>query len=211
MSHTLESYRIQANSLIKAFKTRNIEAYFVDNKEGAKEKILSLIQTGSSISWGGSVTLDEIGIKDSLNNDSYKLLDRSLVGSAEEKRAIYLAALDTDYYLTSTNAFTKDGQLVNIDGNGNRVAAYAFGPKHLIVVTGMNKLTIDVDSAISRVQNVASPANTVRLNQNTPCAKTGFCQDCKSDDCICCTTVITRYCRVPGRIKVILVGESLGY
>lgn len=211
MSHVLEAYKRQANTVIKAFKTRNIEGYFVENIEQAKEKVLELMQENSTVSWGGSKTLDEIGIKEALSNKPYTLFDRATATTPDEIRDIYLSALGADYYLTSTNAFTSDGELVNIDGNGNRVAAIAFGPKNIIVVTGMNKLSLDVEDAFKRVQNIASPPNTIRLNKETPCAKTGFCHDCKSVDCICCTMVVTRYCRVPGRIKVILVGETLGF
>lgn len=211
MSYLLESYKNQSQTIMKALKTRQIEGFFVETKEDALAKVLELIPEQASVSWGGSLTLDQIGLKSALYKGDYQIIDRDTATNSTEKKALYLKALGCDYYLTSTNALTMDGELVNIDGNGNRVAAYAFGPEHLIVVTGMNKLVPDVESGIKRVRNIAAPPNTVRLNQKTPCAHTGFCQDCKSPDCICCSTIITRFCRDKNRIKVILVGENLGF
>ena len=126
-------------------------------------------------------------------------------------QVIYRKAFSTDYYLMSSNAITLDGQLVNIDGTGNRVAALTFGPAHVILVVGMNKVTKTVDEALDRVHNVAAPPNAVRLGSDTPCGKTGVCADCLSPECLCAQVLVTRYSRIPGRIHVILVGESLGY
>ncbi|MCT4688108.1 lactate utilization protein [Vallitalea sp.] len=204
-------YENTSKNLIKQFQKRRIEAYYCENKELAKDKILELIKDGSSVSWGGSMTLHEINLFDSLKNGNYNLLDRSTANNNEEVSEIYHLALSADYYLMSSNAITLDGKLVNIDGNGNRLAALIYGPSNVIVVAGMNKVVLDEESALNRVRNEASPINTVRLNKNTPCSITGKCSDCLSDDCICCQTVITRMSRVPNRIKVILVGEELGY
>jgi L-lactate utilization protein LutB len=211
MTPRKEYYENTSKTLIKQFEKRRIEAYYCDDKEQAKRKILELIADGSTVSWGGAMTLREIDLFDSLKNGNYNLLDRSTASTSEEVAEIYHKALSSDYYLMSSNAITLDGKLVNIDGNGNRVDALIYGPRNVIVVAGMNKVVLDEDAALKRVRNEASPINTVRLNMKTPCSITGKCADCLSDDCICCQTVITRMSRVPNRIKVILVGEELGY
>lgn len=211
MNPLMESYKNQANTIIKALERRQMTGYFVETKAQAKQKILDLMREGSSVSWGGSQTLDEIDIKPALKAGNYKVLDRADATDSSDRKRIYHEALSADYYLTSTNAITLDGKLINIDGNGNRVAAIVYGPETLIVVAGMNKLAVDEAAGIDRVRNMASPPNTVRLNMNTPCAMTGKCHDCKSEDCICCSVLITRFCRDKDRIKVILVGQSLGF
>jgi len=211
MSDLLKSYQNQAATIIKALESRQMNGYFVKDKAAAKAQILALIKEDSTISWGGSLTLDQIGIKEALYEGSYQLLDRSKAQTKEEAKAVYRDALSADYYLTSTNAITLDGKLVNIDGNGNRVAAMVYGPDYLIVVAGMNKVVLDEKGALDRVRNIAAPPNTVRLNKNTPCAITGKCNDCKSEDCICSSVLITRFCNNKNRIHIILVGESLGF
>lgn len=206
-----EYYKVTAETVIKNMKRRNIEAYYADSKEEAITKIISLINNGSSISWGGSMTLEAMNLFEKLaENKSYKLLDRSKVTS-EQVPTLYHEALSCDYYLMSSNAITLDGKLINIDGTGNRVAALIYGPKNVIIVAGMNKIALNEQEALSRVRNIASPLNALRLNRNTPCVKTGSCHDCLSSDCICMQTVITRNSREKDRIKVILIGESLGY
>ena len=161
--------------------------------------------------FGGSMTLADIGMLDTLREGHFNLLDRSTANNQDEVLAIYQKSFAADTYFMSTNAITIDGQLVNIDGNGNRVAALIYGPKQVIIMAGMNKVATNVEEAINRVQNFASPANTQRLHKNTPCNKTGYCHDCQSEDCICSNTVITRRSGTKDRIKVILIGEVLGY
>ena len=205
------TYENQGKTIIKALAKRNmIGHYFATSKE-ATNYINSFIKDHSSVSWGGSMTLSEIGLLDQLNERDLNLLDRSKAASGEEVGEIYRQAFSADYYLMSTNAITMDGKLVNIDGNGNRVAALIFGPKQVLVVAGMNKIALNEAAGIERVHNVASPANTVRLNSKTPCRTSGQCYDCLVDDCICCQTVITRKSRHNDRIHVILIGEELGY
>ncbi|MFN2340104.1 MAG: lactate utilization protein [Halanaerobium sp.] len=211
MNFKKDYYQTKAQNLIKNFASRNIEAYFVKDSEAAQKKLLELIKEKSSVSWGGSMTLKEIGIFDQLKAGDYKLLDRAAARNSVEKEEIYHQALNADYYLMSSNAITQSGKLVNVDGNGNRLAALIYGPKNVIIVAGMNKVTVDEESAVKRVRNQAAPANSIRLNQKTPCAKTGYCNSCQVDDTICCQTVITRRSRQNGRIKVILVGEELGF
>ncbi|MGP3777344.1 lactate utilization protein [Halanaerobium saccharolyticum] len=211
MSAKKEYYRIKAENLIRNFEKRNIEAFYVKDSKAATAKVLELIKERTSVSWGGSMTLGEIGIFDKLKAGDYKLLDRATASNSAEKEKIYHQALSADYYLMSSNAITQAGELVNVDGNGNRLAALIYGPKNVIIVAGMNKVTVDQESAVKRVRNQAAPANSVRLDQKTPCAKTGYCSSCQIDDTICCQTVITRRSRQDGRIKVILVGEELGF
>ncbi|MFP4661751.1 MAG: lactate utilization protein [Halanaerobiales bacterium] len=207
-----EYFQVAAEEVIKKFKERNIEGFYCSTSEEAVEKAIELIKEGSSVSWGGSMTLQEIGLLDKLKESkNLKIMDRSTAENAEEKAEIYYKALNCDYYLMSSNAITQDGKLVNIDGNGNRIAALIYGPKNVIIVAGMNKLTKDEESAMKRIRNYASPTNAIRLEQDTPCTKTGKCHECLVDDCICCQTLVTRKSRHDDRIKVILVGEELGF
>lgn len=205
-------YKVQAESVIKKLEQRNMEGFYCETSEEALKKTLSLMEPNSIISWGGSQTINEIGLLSELSHQPYTLLDRSTATSADETRDIYLKAFNADYYLMSTNAITLDGELINIDGTGNRTAALIYGPKNVIVIAGMNKVVTDQNSGIDRVRNFASPPNAIRIaHTQTPCSKTGKCHDCISEECICCHTVITRFSRIPKRIKVILVGETLGY
>lgn len=211
MTNKKEFYQIKAQKIIKNFAKRNIEGYFAKNSKQARQKVITLIKNNSTVSWGGSMTLKEIKLLQKLKEKNYKLLDRSEAKTAAAREKIYHQALKADYYLMSSNAITQSGKLINIDGNGNRLAALIYGPKNIIIVAGMNKITVDEKSGLKRVRNQAAPANAIRLNQNTPCTKTGQCAACQLEDTICCQTVITRRSRKKGRIKVILVGEELGY
>ena len=211
MTPTKEYYRNAAQTVIKNLKKRRMDGYYCETREEAVKLALSLMPEGSSIGWGGSVTLSECGLMDAIGGGKYELIDRSVAKTAEENKAVHAKIFGCDYFLMSTNAITYDGELVNIDGRSNRVCFLCYGPENVIVIAGMNKLESDVDSAIKRVRNVASPKNALRLGRNTPCAATGKCADCLSPDCICAQTVITRMSQIPGRIKVILVGEELGY
>ncbi len=176
-----------------------------------KKGLIIGIANDCSIAWGGSETLKEIGILDDLDETDYTIYDRTKAVTPEEKEEMYAKTVNCDFFLMSTNAITLDGELVNIDGNGNRVACLCCGPKNVIVVAGLNKVAADVTSAIARVKNIAAPPNAVRLGLTTPCAEYARCTNCLNDDCMCAQTVITRCSRVKGRIKVILVGEELGF
>lgn len=211
MNFVKEAYKIKAETIINNFKKRKIEGYYCETKNEALDKVLDLLEDGSSISWGGSITLDQIGIKDKLKQMNYTLIDRSTAKNKEEAFEIMRKGMLSDYFLTSSNAITMEGELINIDGNGNRVSSIIFGPKNVIVIAGMNKVISNLDLAIEKIRNDACPPNAIRLNLNTPCRKTGKCHDCFTDDCICSQIVITRTSRVPNRIKVILVGEELGF
>ena len=204
-------YENVANTIIKNFKKRQIEGYYCSDKISALQKALELIPKGSSIGWGGSMTIIETGLLSALQDGNYKILDRDIATSLEEEREIYSKICSSDYFLMSTNAITLDGELINIDGKGNRVAFLCFGPQNVLILTGLNKVVTDIESGFKRVQNVASSPNAIRLNRNTPCAITGKCENCYSPDCMCGQFVITRRSGIPNRIKVILIGEELGY
>ena len=200
-----------AESIIKNLEKRNMEGYFFETGAECVKAITDLIEEDSQISWGGSESIKECGLLDALKKGNYTLIDRLTAKSPEESRELYVKAVLSDYYLMSTNAITMDGELINIDGNGNRVACLIHGPKHIIIVAGMNKVVSDVEAGYARVRDIATPANTKRLNKNTPCFHTGRCGDCLSPECICNQVVITRRSGHPGRIKVFLVAEDLGY
>ena len=204
-------YEVTAEEIIKNFEKRNIEGYYCSESEAAADKVMELITENSTVAWGGSMTRGEIGLLEKLQEADLELLDRTEASNSEEKNEIDRKAFYSDYYLMSSNAITQDGKLVNIDGNANRVAALCYGPKNVIIIAGMNKVTIDEDSARKRVRNLAAPMNAIRLNQKTPCAETGSCQQCLVEDCICGQILITRKSGATGRIKVILVGEELGF
>lgn len=200
-----------ANTIIENMKKKNLEGYYCQTSADAVEKALSLMPEGSSLTWGGSVTLTECGLMDAIRERNYELIDRMTAKTPEESRALYGKQVMADYFLMSSNAVTIGGELVNIDGNSNRVACLCCGPKNVIVIAGMNKVVSTIEDGVRRVRNFAAPPNTVRLNRNTPCAKTGKCGDCYSPDCVCSQIVITRRSSIPNRIKVILVGEELGF
>ncbi len=204
-------YENLADSIIEKFNKRGIEGYYCDNSEDALLTAKRFLTPGCSISWGGSQTLSEIGLMDELAASDYIIYDRFAAETPEEKTAMYSKIVTADYFFMSSNAITLDGQLINIDGNGNRVACLITGPKNVIIIAGMNKIVTDVTTGIERVRNMATPPNAIRLGSKTPCAELGKCANCLTDDCLCCEIVITRKSRIPGRINVILVGEELGY
>lgn len=211
MTPKQKNFENQANTLIERFKLRGIEGYYCATKEEALAAAKRFLTPGCSVSFGGSETLREIGLIAALNPAEYTVYDRLLAKTAKEKEELYSKIVTADLFFMSSNAITAKGELVNIDGIGNRVACLITGPKNVIIVAGMNKIVPDVEAGITRTRNIAAPPNSVRLDANTPCQKQGFCGDCLADDCLCCEIVITRKSRIPGRIKVILVGEELGF
>ena len=206
-----KNYENLATTVIKNLEKRQMEGYYVPDKNAALELIKSLIPKGSIIGYGGSVSLSESGVLTMLDTPNYKLIKREEAKNDEDTARIFREILFSDLFLMSSNAITVDGELVNVDGRGNRIAFLAYGPKNVILICGMNKITADVDSALKRIKTIAAPANAVRLNRSTPCAITGICGDCQSPDCICANTIITRRSHIKGRVKVILVGEELGF
>ena len=200
-----------ANTIIKNMHKKNMEGYYCATSAEAVEKALSLMPEGASVTWGGSMTLTECGLMDALKTANYEIIDRDTAKTPEEARLIYAKQVMADYYLMSSNAITIGGELVNIDGRANRISCLCWGPQNVIIIVGMNKVASDVESAVQRVRNIAAPPNCIRLNKNTPCAQTGKCGDCYSPESICSQILVTRRSSTPNRIKVILVGETLGY
>lgn len=205
---TFKRNQLLKDKVIKGLTSRNMTAYYAETKEEALKKALEIIPEGSSVTMGGAMSAREIGLVDALKGGKYDFIDRD---NYEDKREAMLKAYDADYFLSSANAMTEDGVLINIDGNANRVSAIAQGPKHVLFIIGMNKICVDIDAAMKRARNVAAPINAQRFGLSTPCAKTGSCLDCKSPDTICCQFLITRYSMHPGRISVILVNDELGF
>ena len=203
-------YNKRGALLVKNLKNRHFDAYYCETKEEALEMALSLIPQGDTVGWGGTVTCQQIGLLDAVRNGNFRAIDRDACTTMEEREEAMRKALLADTFLTSANAISLDGQMVNIDGNGNRVAAIVYGPKQVIVVAGMNKVEDSLDAAINRARTVAAPMNQQRFGLPNPCGATGSCGDCKTETCICNHILITRHCRPVGKIKFILVGEDLG-
>lgn len=211
MTTKQEAFKTTAETIIKNLQKRNMEGYFFEDSASCVEAILNQMSADSSVTWGGSETLKETGMLDALRKGTFKLIDRANAKTPEEQRAYYGQAVMSDYFFMSTNAITLDGELVNIDGNSNRVGCLVHGPKHVMILVGMNKIVPDVESGIGRIRNTASPANAKRLSRNTPCGATGTCGNCLSPDCMCNQIVITRRSGHAGRIKVFFIAEYLGY
>ena len=190
-------YEKRAAILVKNLQSRHFGACYCATKEEALEKALSMIPESTKVAWGGAVSAREIGLLNVLENGNYSVIGRDGVG--------------VDTFITGANALSMDGQMVNIDGFGNRVSAIIYGPKMVLVIAGMNKVMDTLEQAVFRARTIAAPMNEQRFLKNTPCATTGVCADCKSEDCICNHIVITRHSRPTGRIQFILVGEELGF
>ena len=196
-----------AKTVIKGLKSRNMSGYYAADKEEALKLALELIPEGSTISMGGCASAQEVGLIKALKEGNYNYIDRAKLSPRES----LMAAYDSDIFLSSANAITSDGIMVNIDGNSNRVSCIAQGPRKVVFIVGMNKVCPDLDDAMKRARNVAAPANAQRFDVKTPCKETGKCFDCKSPDTIYCQFLITRYSRHTGRIHVILVNDNLGF
>jgi L-lactate utilization protein LutB len=216
----MENEKIE--KLKKEFEKRNIEMFYCESADDGKKKIFELMDNFAkskgkehkdvTVSWGGSVTLHEIGVKDECEAIGYNVLNPYKYETAEEQEKAKKLALISDIFLCGANAVTESGEIVNIDGNGNRVAAMIYGPDMVIISTGVNKIVPNVVEAYKRVKDIACPKNAVRLSKNTPCAKTGKCNDCFiNGQTICSHTVITRRFSAPGRVKIVIIDENLGY
>ena len=203
-------FDIKGPKVADALNKRHFEAYYVSDKEAAIKKILEIIPSNHSVAWGGTMTMDQLGLKDKLSAAGYTLIDRDKGATPEEREKIMHEALNCGSFIMSSNAITEDGQLFNIDGKGNRVAALIYGPQNVIIIAGMNKVVQDMDAAYDRVRGYAAPANAQRFDIDTPCKKIGECADCLSSSTICAQFVTTRICKPAGRIKVVLIGEELG-
>ena len=211
MSFLLQAREKQAMSIIENLEKRNMKGYYCNTKEECAELILSLLNKGDTVTWGGSESLKQCGIPSLVKQSGeYNVLDRAEY-TPETIRSFYEKSFCANAFIMGTNAITLDGILVNIDGAGNRVSSLIFGPEKVFVIAGMNKVVPTADDALDRIRNFASPPNTIRLNKNTPCSKTGKCGNCLSPECICSQIVYTRRSGIKDRIQVILVGESLGF
>lgn len=200
-------YRKRGEILVKNLIKRHFDAYYCDTAAEALDKALELIPAGASVGWGGAMSAQQIGLIDAVNAGNYCAIDRD---QYEDRDQAMRECLLADVFISGANALSLDGEMVNIDGNGNRVAAIVYGPKSVIVIAGMNKVMDSLEDAITRARTVAAPMNQQRFLLDNPCTATGTCADCLSKTCICNQILITRHCRPVGRIKFILVGEDLG-
>lgn len=207
--HLHKSMEKTALSAVKALKKNNIDAIYLENEAQLLPTLKEMMPVGSSCSVGGSVTLMETGVLDFLKSGDYTYYDRYAPDANVNE--VFANALGCDFYLTSTNALTLKGELFNIDGRGNRLAAICWGPKRVIMITGYNKIVTDLHTARERLDTIATPANAIRLNCKTPCATTGYCSDCSSPERLCCQELVTSFQRPGGRISVIILGGSYGF
>ncbi len=203
-------YAKRGQILVKNLKSRHFDVWYCDTAQEALEKALSLIPEGASVGWGGALSAQQIGLMDAVRQGNYRALDRDTC-APEQRDAIVRACFGADVFLTGANALSLDGEMVSIDGSGNRVAAMIYGPEKVLVIAGMNKVCDSLQEAVLRARTVAAPMNKQRFQGETPCLRNGVCGDCKSETCICNQIVITRNCRPAGRIQFILVGEELGF
>ena len=211
MTHKQAAFAAATEAIIKNLEKRGMEGYFFEDSASCTDAILASIPQGSTISWGGSASVQESGLMGKIKEGNYELIDYFSTTNPDERKKLYARSVLADYYLMSSNAVTFNGELINIDGRGNRVACLIHGPENVIMVVGMNKIVTDINAGIDRAHNFAAPPNANRLNRQTPCYVTGRCGDCLSPDCMCNQIVITRRSGVKGRIKVYFVAEDLGY
>ena len=204
-------YEKRAQVLVKNLKSRHFEAYYCPDSASALAKALELIPEGASVGWGGALSAQQIGLIDAVKSGNFAAIDRDAATTPEERTQALKRCLTADVFLCGANALSLDGQMVNIDGTGNRVAAIAYGPDMILVIAGMNKVCDTLDDAVTRARTIAAPMNKQRFPFKTPCEVTGACADCKSEESICNQILITRNCRPAGRIKFVLVGEELGF
>lgn len=211
MTPKQQAYEVTAATIIKNLKKRRMDGFYCPDSKSAVAKALEIMPGGCSIAWGGSASVQQSGLMEAIRGGRYKIIDRDEAKTPEAKREMFARIVMADYFLMSTNAITLDGQLVNIDGNGNRVGPLCYGPGHVLIIAGMNKVVKDIHDAVKRVRAMACPPNAIRLGRKTPCAATGVCGDCLGPDSLCSQLVIVRRCQFPDRIKVLLVGEELGF
>lgn len=203
-------YEKRAQLLVKNLHSRHFDAYYCETAQQALAKALELIPEGSTVGWGGAMSAEQIGLIDALRAGNYATIDRDKAPTPAEREKTMKQCLMADVFVAGANALSIDGQMVSIDGNGNRVAALVYGPDSVVIVAGMNKVVDSLEDAVRRARTVAAPSNKQRFALQTPCEVTGTCADCKSDGCICNQILITRNCKPAGRIKFVIVGEELG-
>lgn len=197
---------------LESLNNNNMKGYYIEKREQLFDILKSLLTEKSTIGVGDSITLAETGIIDFLRKGNYEFLDKYREGiTSEEKKQIYIQNFSADTFMCSANALTENGEIYNIDGNGSRVAPMIYGPEQVILVVGINKIVKDIEEAEKRVRNYSAPIDAKKLNKNTPCTKLGYCVDCKSPNRICNHFTIIRRQFDGDRIKVIIIGEELGY
>ena len=204
-------YSLRGKQLVENLKRRHFDAYYCRDSAEALEKALELIPAGSRVGWGGATSADQIGLLQAVKAGKYNPIDRDTAATPAERERLMKECLTADIFISGANAISIDGQMVNIDGIGNRVAAIVYGPERVIIVAGMNKVTDSLEAAIARARTVAAPINKQRFPAVAGCSATGICVDCKAEGCICNQILITRNCKPAGRIAFILVGEELGF
>ena len=207
---TRNYYDKRGEILVKNLQKRHFEAYYCATKEDALKQVLSLMPEGSVVGWGGAVSAAQVGVQPAVHAGNYTVIDRDQFADPAEKLRCMRECFNADFFITGANALSLDGQMVNIDGNGNRVGPIVYGPGTILVIAGMNKVVDTLEDALRRARTVAAPMNKQRFASQTPCEITGVCTDCNSEGCICNQILVTRNCRPAGRIKFILVGEELG-
>ena len=208
---TRDFYDKRGAILVKNLQKRHFEAYYCATKEAALEQVMALIPTGSSVGWGGAISAAQVGVQEAVKAGDYTVIDRDAFSDPAEKLRCMRECFNADFFITGANALSLDGQMVNIDGNGNRVGMIVYGPKNIIVVAGMNKVCATLEDAVKRARTVAAPMNQQRFGLPNPCTCTGVCGDCLTETSICNQILITRNCKPAGRIKFVLVGEELGF
>lgn len=197
---------------IESLNSNNMDGYYVRDEKELFAKIKELTNEGDTVSVGGSMTLFETGLIDFLRTENFNFIDRYAEGlSKEDIKEIFRKSFSADVFFASSNAITEEGELYNVDGVGNRVAAMIYGPDKVIIVAGVNKIVKDLDDAITRNREISAPANAKRLNRKTPCAKVGYCMDCTSPERICSAYTLIKKQIQRGRIHVIFVDKELGY
>ena len=208
---TRDFFSKRGEVLVKNLQKRHFEAYYCATKEEALQQVMALLPEGSTGGGGGAISASQVGVQAAVHAGSYNVIDRDQFSDPAEKLRCMRQCFDADYFITGANALSLDGQMVNIDGNGNRVGMIVYGPKNIIVVAGMNKVCATLEDAVRRARTVAAPMNQQRFGLPNPCTCTGVCADCLSESSICNQILITRNCKPAGRIKFVLVGEELGF
>ena len=204
-------YDKRGAELVKNLQKRHFEAYYCPTKEEALAQVMALLPEGSTVGWGGAVSAAQVGVQAAVHAGNYNVIDRDQFSDPAEKNRCMRECFNADYFITGANALSMDGQMVNIDGNGNRVGMIVYGPKHIVVVAGMNKVCPTLEDAVTRARTVAAPMNQQRFGLPNPCTVTGSCADCLCESSICNQILVTRHCKPAGRIKFVLVGEELGF
>lgn len=205
-----DANRRMAEHVIEGLKKRNMEGFYCGTKEEAAKLIMEMIEPGSKVTWGGSASVGALGLKEAIQAGDYKVIDYPMEEKEKAGSPIYGQVVCADYFLMGTNAITVNGELINVDGASNRVGCLVHGPKHVIVIAGLNKLVRTVEDGYNRIQTQLCPIIADATNRKTPCGVAGFCTDCHSPECMCCNIVVTRHSRYTGRIKVVIVGENVG-